>query len=134
MSRSVQLRQCIRCDNLFEDWVGVERHTIYKHEGKRCTICDKIFSDVQQLTKHIDEYIDISVECFSCRRCEEKFSQVIKRHEQNCHSFSAGGRQEVRGSGGRQEARGSGGYWETEAGKEILPLGQGPGGNQDAMV
>ena len=74
------------------------------------------------------------MECFSCRRCEEKFSQVIKRHEQNCHSFSAGGRQEVRGSGGRQEARGSGGYWETEAGKEILPVGQGPGGNQDAMV
>ena len=35
VSRSVQLRQCIGCDNLFEDWVGVERHITDKHEGKR---------------------------------------------------------------------------------------------------
>ena len=35
MSLSVQLRQCMGCDNLFEDRVGVERHITDRHEGKR---------------------------------------------------------------------------------------------------
>ena len=67
------------CDNLLEDQVGVERHIADRHEGKRWTFCDKIFSYVQQLTIHIDEYIHFSVECFSCRRCEKDFSQVVSQ-------------------------------------------------------
>ena len=85
MNKESAGHHCNACEKTFRKTQDLDKHMDAKHNEKQCSYCDTVCDNETELIKHHIECIDTGVKYVSCKKCDQKFTNLsMRRHKEVC--------------------------------------------------